>query len=424
MRFRRILREFTDFPATTTIGLLWIAVYVAMAWYQGTPHAGPDWLRGGIQQSTSHVFGDLTSRELYAGQVWRVVTATFVHYGLLHIGLNLLSLYQLGRVVEDWYGTGRFVLLYVLLGGLGNLLAGLARPWLPAISGSGDPWNAHSGGGSTAIFGLVTLLGVGAWRSRTRFGDYAKGIILFLLVLNGVIAYVLRHYLDHYGHAGGAIVGALVGLAHPWLSRDPEGPGSRRAGWLGAAVLVACAGAQVWVDRAERAEAERRILALISLKNLNTAVQARFRGGLRPVPIPLTLQPPALRLTPSKPPKSPDRPSETSAAVRVSLSGLDAHKGQLDAGPTADAYHLMHAVAARAVARPPNPWDFRAFLLAWDRVNQRAGVEAVQAAPVLQALRRAPTAAPTPRPPAAPKRAAIPRPALDTPHPPAEFDKG
>ena len=74
---------------------------------------------------------------------------------------------------------------------------------------------------------------MGAWRSRTRFGDYAKGIILFLLVLNGVIAYVLRHYLDHYGHAGGAIVGALVGLA--WRA----GGWDATAAWVG--VLVASA---------------------------------------------------------------------------------------------------------------------------------------------------------------------------------------
>jgi len=408
MRFRRILREFTDFPATTSIGLLWIAVYVAMAWYQGTPHAGSDWLRGGIQPATSHAFGDLTSRQLYAGQVWRVVTATFVHYGLLHIGLNLLSLYQLGRVVEDWYGSGRFVALYVILGGLGNALAGLARPWLPAISGTGDPWNTPSGGGSTAIFGLVTLLGVGAWRSRTRFGDYAKGVILFLLVLNGAIAYVLRHYLDHYGHAGGAIVGAVVGLAHAWLSRDPEGPGSRRAGWAGAAVLVACAGAQLWADRAERSEAQRRVVALVDLRNLNAALQVGYVRGLRPSTgaIPQAVPPPWVRLARPKPapPGAPPAlvrlpPAGLAGAVRVILKDLDAHKGRLDQGPTAEPYRVLHALAERATARPPDFWHYRAFEAAWDRVNERAESEASEAILALNALRPAPG----PRAPARPK---------------------
>ena len=411
MRFRRILREFTDFPATTSIGLLWVAVYVAMAWYQGTPHAGSDWLRGGIQPTTSHVFGDLTSRQLYAGQVWRVVTATFVHYGLLHLGLNLVSLYQLGRVVEDWYGTGRFVALYVILGGMGNALAGLARPWLPVISGTGIPWDTPSGGGSTAIFGLVFLLLVGAWRSKTRFGDYAKGVILFLVVLNGAIAYVLRHYLDHYGHAGGAIVGALVGLAHPWLSRDPEGPAARRAGWAGAAVLVACAGAQAWADRserAERAEAERRIVALVDLRNLNAAVQVRYLRGLRPIPgvTTLNLPPPWARPARSKPsppgtPPTLDQlpPAGLVEALRLILTDLDAHRGGLDAGPTADSYRVLHALAERAIPRPPDFWHLRAFELAWARVNQRAGAEASEAIRTLNALRPSSR----PRPPARPK---------------------
>ena len=53
-------------------------------------------------------------------------TATFVHYNLLHIGLNVIGLYALGRIVESWYGTGPLLTIYVLIAALGNTIAVLA----------------------------------------------------------------------------------------------------------------------------------------------------------------------------------------------------------------------------------------------------------------------------------------------------------
>ena len=65
-------------------------------------------MRGG------HPFGELTINELFQGEIWRPLTATFVHYGLLHLGMNLYMLYQLGAVVETWYGPWQFLAVYVV----------------------------------------------------------------------------------------------------------------------------------------------------------------------------------------------------------------------------------------------------------------------------------------------------------------------
>src|SRR5262249_25492569 len=58
-------------------------------------------------------------RELH--QYWRFVTAMFLHGGLIHIGLNMMSLYQLGPIVEEIYGSPRFLFIYVLSGAFGFL---------------------------------------------------------------------------------------------------------------------------------------------------------------------------------------------------------------------------------------------------------------------------------------------------------------
>ena len=402
-RLRRALREFTDFPATTTIGILWIAVYAAMAWYQGTPQASRNWLAGGIRSETTHAFGDLTSLELYRGQVWRVITATFVHYSLLHLGLNLLSLYQLGRVVEDWYGSWRFVMLYAILGGLGNALAGLVRPYVPGLL-PGNPWLTHSGGGSTAVFGLVTLIAVGAWRAKTRFGDYAMIVAVLLLLLNVGLAAVLWWYgvnIDHYGHAGGALVGAVVGLANHALSRDPEGRAARRAGLVGVIVLIASAGAQAWADRAEvrvvhqivalRTQVARRFLTGAELNRLDQLYRERHHRGPRPTPIEIR--------------RSPKGPT-TFAIVTLPLSLLreelrasrkrleaDAIRKDLDAGPTSAPYRRLLTLAGRAVERAPTPGEFHAFEESWALVFRRAEAEAHAALAALKALQ--PRAVPT-----------------------------
>src|SRR5207248_1102103 len=79
---------------------------------------------------------------------WRLVTCNFVHYSLIHIGLNLLAMYQLGTLVESWYGSSQLVLIYGLTGAGGNLVSALIR------YGIGSNRAVHSGGGSGVILGL------------------------------------------------------------------------------------------------------------------------------------------------------------------------------------------------------------------------------------------------------------------------------
>jgi len=132
---------------------------------------------------------------LERGEWYRLVSCGFVHFGVIHVGFNMLLLYQLSRLIEPVIGSFRFSLLYFasLLGG--SLGALLLSP------------DAMTGGASGAVFGLMAASVVGVGQRginplRTGLGLTFAINVLFTLAVPGVSV---------GGHFGGAAVGALVG---------------------------------------------------------------------------------------------------------------------------------------------------------------------------------------------------------------------
>ena len=170
MNLRTVARECRDFPATVSICLIWIAIFAGMAACQvadGGSIPWTRWLFSGIRQG--HRFGDLTVLEIRGGEIWRLVTSTFVHYSILHIGLNLFAMYQLGTLIESWYGSPQFVFIYGVIAFFGNLIAVLVR----CVSNLNP--RIHSGGGSVVILGLVGMCAVVGWRLRAEWGRFCIG---------------------------------------------------------------------------------------------------------------------------------------------------------------------------------------------------------------------------------------------------------
>jgi membrane associated rhomboid family serine protease len=139
----------------------------------------------------------LNGPDVAAGDVWRPLTAGFVHAGLMHVGFNMFLLWQLGRLLEPavrWYG---FVVLYVmsLLGG--SLLVLVLDP------------DSFTVGASGAVFGLMAATFV-AMRSR-GIDPFSTGIGP-LLVINLVLTFAVPG-ISIGGHLGGLVTGAAGG----WL---------------------------------------------------------------------------------------------------------------------------------------------------------------------------------------------------------------
>jgi len=144
-------------------------------------------------------YGAKINEQLAAGEAWRLVTPIFLHAGLLHIGVNMYSLWALGPAVERFFGHGRFLAVYLLSGMSGVLLSLVMSP-NPSVGASG------------AIFGLLGALAAFLYLHRATFGQFGAmqlRQLLFVALIN--LGLGLSPGIDNWGHVGGLLAGA--GLA-------------------------------------------------------------------------------------------------------------------------------------------------------------------------------------------------------------------
>jgi membrane associated rhomboid family serine protease len=157
---------------------------------------------------------------VHAGEWWRVFTAGFLHFGVLHIGLNMLALLVFGAELERALGRWRFLAVYVV-----SLLGGAAALQLFSVP------NAVAAGASTAIYGLLGSLGVlMIYRRQDNRG------LLTLLAINVYIS--LLPGVSLVGHLGGLVAGAIATAAVVLTRRSALAQGAV-LGVLGVALLVA-----------------------------------------------------------------------------------------------------------------------------------------------------------------------------------------
>lgn len=249
-----------EYPGTYTLAALWAVVYVAMVacQYAGwTPKPDPRSFAGMgpmgigvVSGETGQIFGSWNSAQILSGQIWRAVTATFIHFNLIHIVLNVFGLIQLGRLIEEWYGPRLLFGVLILVGFAGNMLAALARP----VVGTPNIYTltTSSGGGSTIVFGMIGLVAIVGKRSRSRMGRYLYNQMIMLLAVNFFIGLTIPQ-MDNYAHAGGAIAGAILGrLHHTILGWHDHRP--RQCALVAIVALAAVGGGvygQYWVSKVE-----------------------------------------------------------------------------------------------------------------------------------------------------------------------------
>lgn len=321
MPFRNLTSDLKSYPITWAFCLAWIVVFVAMAVEQGiggSPASWP-WPKLILGMTNGSQFGDLTIRDLRHGEVWRLMTCTFVHFGLLHLGVNLLAMYQLGTLVESWYGSYQMILVYALTGGLGNLLSIAARLAL------GYPENIHSGGGSVVLLGLVGLCAVVGWRSGTPRGKSLCRQMIGVMVLTAFLGIgfplLFKNIgVDNWGHTGGAVVGALVAFGHHRLLRNLGRPRACELGLLSLILIIACGVAQgVHVRNTSKRRAEEVLRTNVRMLEQTS----RIVRAIKPL---ISSQP----------------------NFKLIVTFLERLESQLDGPPTRQAYRRSRALAVKA----------------------------------------------------------------------------
>jgi rhomboid protease GluP len=208
-------------PATVALLAANIAAYVAFAamghgFLAADPKALIDW---------GSNFGPYTS----GGQWWRLASAAFLHGSLVHLAVNMLALYDVGRLCERLYGTRRYLVLYALSGLLGSAASLWWNPMVNSVGASGALFGVL---GATFVFMLDKRNGVpvGIMSAHAT----SMGVFILYGLYNGFS----KAGIDNAAHLGGLAAGMALGFA----LAAPFGAGARppaaRAG-AGVAVCVA-----------------------------------------------------------------------------------------------------------------------------------------------------------------------------------------
>ena len=181
----------------------------------------------GVGGTAAYRLGLSAPYGIYVQHQWyRLVTAMFLHGGLIHIGFNMMSLMQLGPALEELYGSARYFFLYILTGAFGFLVSSFI--------------GHNSLGASGGLLGLVgAMLAIttkrgGSYMRELRSRLISSVVILFVLGLMGM-------GIDNWAHGGGLAAGFVLGKIFP--DRQPmnvrEKQIANALGWLAGLAVIA-----------------------------------------------------------------------------------------------------------------------------------------------------------------------------------------
>jgi rhomboid protease GluP len=162
---------------------------------------------------------------LAVDEPWRFLSACFVHYGVLHVGLNMFWLIRLSQAVEPILGSVRLLIAYVVSG-----IAGYVASFGWALFFSGG---AITAGASGAVFGVMgMLLGVSLRRNDPQLKRRILETVVFAVFIGFLIPVI-----NNAAHIGGVVAGTAFGLAFAPGAPQPSRPWQRG---LAAVAFLAC----------------------------------------------------------------------------------------------------------------------------------------------------------------------------------------
>jgi rhomboid protease GluP len=142
------------------------------------------------------------------GRWWTLLTAGWLHAGVLHIFFNVLWIRQLGPAVAEIYGPSRMIIIYTFASIAGFALSSVAGEflwWMPIYFLRGAQFTV---GASAAIFGL---LGAAVYYGRRSGSSHASQIGLQYALVLGIFGLIFQG-VDNYAHAGGFIGGYITSM--------------------------------------------------------------------------------------------------------------------------------------------------------------------------------------------------------------------
>lgn len=163
---------------------------------------------------------------IIVGKWWTLITAIYLHGGLLHILFNMLWIRQLGPIVEGVYGTSRLILIFTISGVFGFVLSNV-------FSGS------ITIGASGSVFGLLGAL---IYYGRDRGGVFGQVVYPQLLMWAGIMFLFgfIMPAVNNLAHLGGFIGGYVSGIVLSYQEKRSETTGQKKLATLaiGASIVA------------------------------------------------------------------------------------------------------------------------------------------------------------------------------------------
>lgn len=133
---------------------------------------------------------------LQKGELWRLVTSTFVHADIFHILFNMMALMEIGPLVEKYYGKSKFLTIYLGSGILGSLFSAVCSNYIGV-------------GASGAIFGLFGAMVFFGYKYRATLDGFLRSGVIPILIANLIIGIIIPE-IDVIAHLGGLLGGVLL----------------------------------------------------------------------------------------------------------------------------------------------------------------------------------------------------------------------
>jgi rhomboid protease GluP len=188
---------------------------------------------GGIATQISVRLGASLPLAMDMAQPWRLITAIFLHGGLLHIGFNMWVLMDIGPMVEELYGSARYFFLFIVTGAFGYVVSSF--------------FGHLSVGASGSLLGLIGLLLAATTGRKSLAAQALRSALIRWLVYIAVLG-LLMSGTDNAAHAGGLVSGYLLGRV--FADRTPADVTERRRadmlGWIAGFAVAASFGLMIF----------------------------------------------------------------------------------------------------------------------------------------------------------------------------------
>ena len=155
---------------------------------------------GSTDVNTLVYFGANYAPYIKDGQIIRLITSAFLHYGVIHLLFNMYALYVLGKQLESFIGKYKFLAVYLTSAVAGNLLSCIFLPDTVSVGASG------------AIFGLFGSLTYFAYNYRAYIGNFLQNQIIPVIAINLVLSLMIGS-INFFAHIGGLVGGFIITMA-------------------------------------------------------------------------------------------------------------------------------------------------------------------------------------------------------------------